>query len=351
MKKTIQIAVLSVFFLASCGKANTGPAAKEGGTTTPVASVFTNPLLSTGPDPWVAQKDGMYYFTCTLGDHISVYPTAKMSLLNKTLPQRVYTPPGSGMGSMDLWAPEIHFLQGKWYIYFTADDGNDANHRLYVLQSNSASPTSGFTLKGKLTPATDKWAIDGTVLTYNNQLYLIWSGWNGDYDAGNQQLYIAAMSDPVTVSGDRVQISKPDYPWETVGGRVNEGPEVLINAQGTVFLTYSASSCFQDSYALGLLTLKQGGNPLNPADWTKTSTPVFTTNTAAGAYGPGHNGFFISPDGTQNWLIYHANSAPGQGCGNTRNPRMQQFTWSADGSPAFGTPAPVNTNIPVPSGE
>jgi len=336
--------------VASCGKTS------NNGTVTPPVnpvdvSSFTNPLLSAGPDPYVTQKDAVYYFTCTLGDRISIYPTAKMSQLNKSLPQTVYTPPSTGASSRNLWAPEMYFLQDKWYIYFAADDGNDANHRMYVLESNSSTPLSGFSLKGKLTPTTDQWAIDGTILNLNNQLYMLWSGWRTANSSGNQQIYIAAMSNPYTVTGERVLISQPDFDWEKQGGNVNEGPEVLINPQGKVFVTYSASSCFNDSYALGLLTLKANGNPMNPGDWTKSADPVLKTLPSAGAYGPGHNGFFTSPDGKENWIVYHANSLASQGCGNTRNPRMQKFSWNADGSPNFGVPVSINTKIPVPSGE
>jgi GH43 family beta-xylosidase len=90
---------------------------------------------------------------------------------------------------------------------------------------------------------------------------------------------------------------------------------------------------------------------MNPSDWTKTATPVFSTLASAGAFAPGHNSFFKSRDGTEDWLLYHANSSPGLGCGNSRSPRMQKFTWNADGSPDFGTPAAINTIIKKPSGE
>ena len=83
----------------------------------------------------------------------------------------------------------------------------------------------------------------------------------------------------------------------------------------------------------------------------KSATPVFVKNPAAGAYGPGHNGFFKSRDGTENWLIYHANNQPNQGCGDVRNPRMQKFTWNSDNSPNFGQPLPINVPQARPAGE
>jgi GH43 family beta-xylosidase len=147
-------------------------------------------------------------------------------------------------------------------------------------------------------------------------------------------------------------ISTPTYDWEKIGDPdVNEGPQIIKNAAGKVFLVYSASGCWTDDYSLGLLTLKTGGDPMNAADWTKTPTPVFTKNPSSSAYGPGHNSFFKSPNGTEDWILYHANPASGQQCGNSRSPRMQKFTWNADGTPSFGSPASINTPITRPSGE
>jgi GH43 family beta-xylosidase len=324
----------------------------KGGTTTPTASYFTNPLLPSGPDPWVAQDSSYYYFTYTSGTNIRVYQTAKMSQLGQATATTIWTPPATGNYSHDIWAPELHYIQNKWYAYFAADGGNDTSHRVYVLESNSPTPaTTNWTFKGQLKATTDRWAIDPTILQYNGNLYAIWSGWVGYNQALNQQIYIAKMKDPVTIDGDRVLISQPKYTWEQNGGAINEGPEMLTNKNGQVFLIYSANSCFTDNYCLGMLTLKTGGDPLNPADWTKSAEPVFSSNTTGGTFGPGHCGFFISKDGTQNWIVYHANSFGGQGCGDTRNPRMQKFTWNADGTPNFMTPITIGTNIPVPSGE
>jgi GH43 family beta-xylosidase len=344
----------SLVLTLGCGKSGGGGSTPEPvnppGTGTTV-SYFTNPLLNTGPDPWVAQKDGTYYFTRTSGNRIVVYQTPKMSLLGQSVAETVWTPPASGNYSRDIWAPEMHFINNKWYMYFAADDGNDANHRMYVLETADSKPsTANWTFKGKLTPTTDKWAIDGTILNYNNQLYMVWSGWKGDNQPGLQQLYIAKMKDPYTIDGDRVMISEPTYAWEKNGSPVNEGPEVLTNG-GKVFLTYSASSCFTDDYALGLLALKTGGDPMNPADWTKSASPVFSKNVGGNTFGPGHNTFFKTFDGKEDWIVFHANPLSGQGCGDQRNPRMQKFTWNTDGTPNFAAPLPAGVNIQVPSGE
>ena len=161
------------------------------------------------------------------------------------------------------------------------------------------------------------------------------------------------MSNPWTLATARSLISSPDFAWEKAGAppAVNEGPEILKNAAGKVFLIYSASGCWTDDYALGMLTLKDGGDPLVPSDWTKTATPVFLKNVSGSVFGPGHNAFFKSADKSEDWIIYHANSSSGQGCGDTRSPRMQKFTWNTDGTPNFGAPLNMYTTIAKPGGE
>ncbi len=353
--RTLFLVVIAGSLSNSSCKKNTGT--NGGGYTPPPSSkdtVFTNPLLASGPDPWVIQQDTNYYYTNTFGNKIAIYKTSKMSKLKNALSATVWTPPTSGLYSKDIWAPEIHYLQNKWYIYFAADDGTNASHRIYVLENSSADPLSGtWEFKGKIADTTDdKWAIDASAFEYNGQAYLIWSGWPGNVD-GQQNIYIAKMKDPVTLEGSRVMISTPTYNWEMNGAppTINEGPEILQSPTGKIFCTYSASGCWTDDYALGLLSLKDNGNPLNPADWTKSSSPVFTKNTSGGAFGPGHNGFFKSRDGKEEWIIYHANSTSGEGCGDNRNPRIQKFTWNADGTPDFGIPVQINTPVKVPSGE
>jgi GH43 family beta-xylosidase len=314
--------------------------------------VFTNPLLSSGPDPWVVQKDSTYYYTHTTGKNITLYKTISISELGSARAAIVWTPPPTGLYSKEIWAPELHYLQGKWYIYFAADDGDNNNHRLYVLENSATDPTSGtWAFKGKIADSSNKWAIDGSVFQYNNQWYFIWSGWEGEVNV-RQDIYIAKLKNPWTIEGARVLLSAPTYDWEKIGEPdVNEGPEAIQNEAGRLFITYSASGCWTDDYSLGLLTLKESGDPMNPSDWTKSPAPVFTKKGVNGAFGPGHNGFFKSRDGSEDWIIYHANSKAGQGCSNARNTRIQSFTWNSDGTPNFGEPVNIHTKIKKPSGE
>ncbi|HVW60570.1 MAG TPA: family 43 glycosylhydrolase, partial [Puia sp.] len=295
---------------------------------------FTNPLLPSGPDPYSFYKDGYYYYTHTMGSRLDLWKTKDITDLRHAERKTIYTPPPGTAYSRDLWAPEIIFLDGKWYAYYAADGGNNRGHRIYVLENDSPDPMTGeWVFKGKITDATDKWAIDADVFRYKGQLYMVWSGWEGDVN-GEQDIYIARMKDPLTIEGPRVKIGSPEYGWEKIGDlknpkddpphiNVNEGPQGLIHGDD-LFVIYSASACWTDNYALGMLRYTGKGDVLDPKAWKKSESPVFAQSPANKVYATGHNSFFLSPDGKENWILYHANGRPGQGCGNTRAPRAQQ---------------------------
>ncbi|MEP7251989.1 MAG: family 43 glycosylhydrolase [Ginsengibacter sp.] len=320
---------------------------------------FTNPLLPSGPDPWVIHKDGFYYYTNSTGHNITLWKTKNITDLKSAEKEVVWSPPATGPYSKDLWAPELHYLKGKWYVYFAADSGNNVDHRMYVLENLSADPLEGiWTMKGKLTTPGDKWSIDGSVFENKGKMYLIWSGWPGDVN-GEQDIYIAKLKNPWTLEGKRVLVSRPTYDWETIGDlhnvndvphvNVNEGPEILKH-NNKLFLIYSASGCWTDNYALGMLTANADADLLKASSWAKSDQPVFKQSPGNHVYGTGHNSFFTSPDGKENYILYHANSEPGQGCGSHRSPRAQKFRWKADGTPDFGIPVEAGKELPLPSG-
>ncbi len=170
---SVFIFLLLTFF--SCGKNSGGGSPNP--PSPPPANTFTNPLITSGPDPWVVKKDASYYYTHTLGNRIALWKTTKMSELKNAGAQTIWSAPATGPNSRNIWAPEVHFINGKWYAYYAADDGNNVNHRMYVLENASADPLTGtWESKGKISDPTNKWAIDGTDFDHNGQLYFIWSG-------------------------------------------------------------------------------------------------------------------------------------------------------------------------------
>ena len=318
---------------------------------------FTNPLLPSGADPYSFYKDGYYYYTNTMGNKIKIWKTKNLADLKTAESKIIFTPQSNTNYSHELWAPEIIFLQNKWYAYFAADDGNNNHHRLYVLENSNADPMqSDWTFKGKLADSSDKWAIDADIFQYKNQLYIAWSGWQGDVNS-EQDIYIAKMKDPLTIESKRVRISAPQYDWETKGDlhdannpphvNVNEGPQFLEH-DGKLFIIYSASGCWTDAYALGMLSL-QGNNLLDSSSWEKSTQPIFKASIKNNVYAPGHNSFFKSPDRKEDWILYHANDKPAEGCGMYRSPRTQKFSWNKDGTPNFGEPVKEGVALNIPS--
>ena len=300
------------------------------------------------PDPSVVYKDGYYYMTFTHNG------TDVMVMKSRTLDFReaerkvVWYPPVDTMYSANIWAPELQFIRGKWYIYFAADDGRNENHRMYALEADSGDPLGSWTFRGQIADETNKWAIDGLVLELDDKLYFVWSGWEGDVNIA-QNTYIAPMSDPLTISGPRVMISKPDLEWERAGGPpyINEG-QAILQKNGRTFLFYSGAGSWTPFYSIGMLTLEPGLDPLQPDNWKKAPQPLLTMNEEAGVYGPGHNSFTTSPDGTEDWIVYHATSGKHDGW-NNRKARAQKVLWTEEGLPSFEPALALDTPIEAPS--
>jgi GH43 family beta-xylosidase len=308
---------------------------------------FTNPLLPSGADPWVFYKDGYYYYTHTVGDKINLWKVKELHKLKDASPVTVWTPPKIGPNSKAIWAPELHFLDNKWYLYYTATDVNndgDASRYVFVLENDSPDPTAGTWIdKGKVN--TQYSGLDGSVFEHQGTRYFMYSAYVGPQSV----LVISKMKNPWTLAEQQNVIAKPDRGWEKFGGReILEGPQFLTNNGDKVFIVYSASACWADEYSLGMLTADATSDFLKQSSWRKSEQPVFAQSPENKVYAPGHNSFFKSPDG-KHWILYHANSAPGQGCDHRRSPRMQPFTWKDDGTPHFGTPVKQGAKLTVPS--
>lgn len=312
-----------------------------------------NPLnLHNGADPWLTYYDGNYYLAATTWtSEWTMRKSPTLAGLKTAVPQRIYfeTEPSR---CCNFWAPEFRLLDGpngpRWYFYYTAGTptGNYDNQRAYVLESAGTDPMGPYTYKARLFDLqNDVWAIDGSVLELDGSLYFVYSA----FDSGLQSLFIAPMSNPWTISRERALISQPEYPWERQGGFVNEGP-VALHHDDDLFLVYSASSCNTPDYKLGMLTYT-GGDPLSADSWVKSAEPVFQRADDNGVYAPGHNGFFKSPDGTEDWIVYHANDAVDYGCDGRRSTRVQKINWNDDGTPNFGVPVSSQEVIAAPSGD
>ena len=281
---------------------------------------------------------GYYYYSETRNKrHIVIRRSRTIGGIGQDAGVCVWTAPSRGLNSQNLWAPELHLIDGRWFIYYAADDGRNENHRMWVLECEGADPCGNYRCHGAL--QTGGWAIDGTVMTVGDgRKYFVWSGWPGKRN-GQQNIYIAPMRDPATISGTRILIASPDQPWERVAMPICEGPQVL-RRNGDLFIVYSASASWTADYCLGLLH-NNSGDILNPAAWTKYG-PVFKKTDQV--WGVGHCSFVKSLCQTEDWMVYHSKSSKTPGW-EDRDVHAKRFLWRSDGFPDFGTPLPRTASV------
>ncbi len=305
----------------------------------PAGGTFQNPLNS-GPDPWLVYHDGNYHLTTTQSDAIRMWKASTLAGLKTVKPVTVWEDANPSRSS-GIWAPEAHFFSNRWYIYYTAtsEDTEDDNHRTHVIESDSTDPLGPYHYKARLfNPTNDHYAIDATAFqNKDGSLYFLWAARPGHV------LYIARMANPYTLQGNGVYIPAEGFGCE----EVREGPEIL-QRNGKIFLVYSMCDTSKPDYRLGMLIADERADLLQAGTWKQYPRPVFSRYDANGVYGPGHNGFFRSPDGTEDWIIYHAKKTAAY-TAYGRTTRAQRFTWNEDGTPNFGVPLSLKDVITEPS--
>ncbi|MGV9555682.1 family 43 glycosylhydrolase [Streptomyces sp. NPDC003401] len=331
------VALAAACFAGPAGTARAAAPASPGVT-------YTNPLAERRADPHIFKHtDGYYYLTATVPeyDRIVLRRATTLQGLSTAPETTVWTRHTSGVMGAHIWAPEIHFIDGKWYVYFAAGATNDVwAIRMYVLEGTGADPlTATWSEKGRIRTTWESFSLDATTFVVNGVRYLAWAQRN-PAEENNTSLFVARMANPWTITGTPAEISQPTLAWETVGYKVNEGPAV-IQRGGKVFMSYSASAT-DANYCLGLLTASATADLTNPSSWTKSSQPVFKSNAATSQYGPGHNSFTVSEDGKSDILVYHDRSykdITGDPLNDpNRRTRVQKLYWKSDGTPDFGIP-------------
>jgi GH43 family beta-xylosidase len=326
------------------GSASGGATGTDGGGgTEPVHLAWTNPLLAKRADPHVfLHSDGYYYLTATVPeyDRIELRRATSLGGLSTATSKVVWRKHATGEMGAHIWAPEIHFIDGAWHIYFTAGRADDVwAIRMYVLKNASANPLEGdWTELGRIATNWDSFSLDATTFVNAGQRYYLWTQTVPDYPGTS--IVIARMSSPTKLTGPQVVLTSPQYSWEKVGYEVNEGPAALVK-NGKVFIAYSASATDQN-YCMGLLTADAGADLLDPKSWKKSAQPVLQSSSQNSQYGPGHNSFTTTPDGRVDILVYHARNyrdIVGDPLNNPdRATRAQYLPFDAAGNPVFGVP-------------
>ncbi len=323
---------------ASVGSSSDSVSSGVGGL--PLQTSFRNPL-NVGPDPFMTYYGGSYYLATTQGDAIRMWKAESLNDLLVASPTTVWAD-GDPTRNREVWAPSFYLLGGHWYVYYTADDGVDDHHRLYVIESDGADPLGPYHFKAKLTPpGSDEWAIDPVIFNRGADLYVAFSGAGSE---GHNLIYIAPMSDPWTISGPRMYLASQ-------GGcsEVREAPSILQH-DGTTFLVYSSCDTGKPDYQLWMQSISSSADPMIASHWSQHSAPLFAKNEATGVFGPGSSGFFKSPDGTEDWIVYHAKNTS-QFTYDGRATHAQKIDFNADGTPNLGVPLARGATQDLPAGD
>lgn len=309
-------------------------------------SEYTNPLIPQRADPYIYRHtDGYYYFTASVPeyDRIELRRSKTIQGLREAAAVDIWHKHESGIMSQHIWAPEIHYIFGKWYLYFAASKAEDIwALRPYVLECSGDDPMSDpWIERGQMQPCDEDhysftdFSLDATVFEHDGKYYYIWAEKVGG-QKGISNLYIAEMETACKLKTVQVLLTTPDYDWERIGFWVNEGPAV-IKRNHRIFVTFSASATGA-CYCMGLLTASESADLLDPRSWSKSRYPIVATDASKKIYGPGHNSFTISEDG-DDLVVYHARPYE-EIVGDplydpNRHTMIMKLKWNPDGTPKF----------------
>lgn len=306
---------------------------------------YNSPLVYQRADPFVyLHTDGYYYFTGSMPqyDCIELRRAKTLNGLLTADAKVIWYKHTTGEMGANIWAPELHYINGNWYIYFTAGDTIDTwEIRPYVLMCSDEDPMRGkWQEMGKVDVGIQSFSLDMTTFVHKGEQYALWAQKVEMYGPSN--IYIAKMKDPCTLATKPVMLTTPEYFWEKQGFEVNEGPAVLVHG-GKVIVTYSASDTGW-RYCMGMLWADENSDLLDRISWRKSDTPVFFTSESNEQYGPGHNCF--TTDGDRDVLIYHSrNYKEVEGdplYDPNRHARAKVFDYDENGLPLFGEPVKRN---------
>lgn len=338
------------------------------------SELYANPFINERADPYIVDgEDGYYYFTASYPaygsvdkgyDRIILRRSNTVGGLASAEEKTIWKAHSSGILSKHIWAPEMHKIGGAWYMFFAAGASDNIwAIRPYVLKCDGDPYNGNWTECGQMqassgdTESFRGFSLDMTYFENNGKHYVIWAEIKGD-----SSLFMAEInpSEPWKLISKPIMLTKPEYNWELVNNRVNEGAAVL-KTDNKVYVFFSASGTGSE-YCVGRMEADINADLMNINSWKKLSYPVLQTADLSGQSGPGHNCFVKDEKGNL-LIVYHArpSSHSDQKCGTynkdplydpCRHTRIKRVAFDGNGDPVINLSdeaelAPQNKNVTV----
>lgn len=325
---------------------------------------FTDPFIERRADPHIIKgDDGYYYFTASYPmvggkdpngyDRVILRRATTIEGLASAEEVVIWNEKDSDISFRYVWAPEIHNINGTWYILFTTskERNNVWGIRPIMIACNQGdkdpiNPANWEKIGHYCVPvegdnvAFSGFSLDMTYFENNGKHYVAWAE-----KPNTSNILIASVDadEPWRMTSKSVLLSKPEFAWEWKGSIwVNEGPAVIKN-DDMIYLAFSAASV-DESYCMSILSINKNNDLLDVSKWTKTPYPLLASTDLVKQVGPGHNSFTVDQYGNP-LLVFHSRTvdevcgAGDQGDGGLFDPgrhaRIKGVNFAIDGTPIF----------------
>jgi GH43 family beta-xylosidase len=286
--------------------------------------MFRNPVVTDEAggdhgDPFVLRHLDSYflYHTTDDGDRgISVLRST--DLVNWTREGFALEPGGPGhWAETDLWAPEVMYLAGCFYMYVSGtrmgEDGEGIEDLRRQGLARSRTPLGPFVLDDEPL-VSDTWSIDGHPFVDEDGSTWLYYNIRTEATMFENLPGSGTVTDrlvtPDRLAGDPRPVAFPSERWEgnfADDGYWNEGSWVL-KRRGRYYQLYSGGWYREASYGIGVTAAERPEGP-----WRKEAgNPIFRSGDRI--TGPGHHSMVLAPDGVTLYSVYHGydNGLPGR---------------------------------------
>lgn len=251
-----------------------------------------------------------------------------------------------------LWAPEVAYHGGKFYMYFSAGGHEGEGHQLRV--ATATRPEGPFEDSGAVLTPDDPFTIDAHPFRdADGNWYLYYCRDFLDEEGGRAGtgIVVDRLLGMTRLAGERRTVVRPFADWQLYErrrrwyGRVwdwytAEGPFVR-ERDGRYYCLYSGGAWKEPNYGVSYVVSDDPMGPFVPDPGAERGPEVLRTLPGS-VVGPGHASVVSAPDNLHDHIVYHAWDPDH----TKRLMRVDRLDWKEDGP---SSPGPTLEAQPAPS--